>query len=1499
MSFTSLWPLVFLLGIPAIIILYILKPKGKDMEISSNLLWQKLFKNRQSKTFFEKFRSEILMALQILTMLLLMLSLMAPFVMLKSLTGGSTTIIVDTTLSMQHLNSDGSTRLEAAIKKALDHVSSASGEISVIEAADEASILVANSLDRNRLRDTLRAITSSDREGDLGDAWRLAATLASDNVLILTDGEGVLAGDEYAKSLKADVINVGDVVSNVSLDYLSLSNITKEAALRFTNYSDSKAEFTVTLYDAAGEILGMQSASAEAGKSSSVLFGSVNTESPYIRAEISAIRFGEDGKETDSLPKDNVAYALTKRAGSTRGILVGSGNTFVERAYLAVTGTDLTKTMSDAATAAGNYNVVIYDAGTSPQGAKSGRQTGTRSESENIANMLRFETEGGSGSLEHVVVKVDESRITEGLAEFTLGSNSVVTYDLPEWAESFMEADGKCVGYYGINGDHKEVVVGFDIRETDFPVKAEFPVFMAGALSYLSDLSLLAEDSYEAGETLVINPSAEIPPSEMMAGPLDEDAELVPATAARTEEAGIYRIVAGDRTEYYVVRASIKGRDGRISGEDIHYGGSYTKTKAKRSLQNILLGLAIALLILEWILYVKRMNYKGKFYLVIRSVLLLLAVLALLGIRLPKRSRDTTTVFLVDMSVSDTQNLKEFDEFIDDALKRMPKHNQYAIVTFGRDANVDQFVTDQDMFMGLGKKTDAAATNFENGLQRAVSMLPSDTAGRILVLTDGRETAGNIERTAALFLGDDISLEAVLLPSISGEDAYVKSVDMPETLHEGESYYLRVAVESNYDTKAQIVLSSGGKEVAREDVRLQKGSNEFVFQEEVTADDVESFEVEVLAEGDSVAENNNYSAYARVEDSPRILVLKGKGDSGNAFENVLDAAHVNAEFRRPERAPKELNEMLGYKAVILENVYKDELPDDFLENLETYVKDYGGGFAACGGEDSFMIGGYNDSPIETVLPVNMELRGTLQIPSTAIVMVIDHSGSMLDYAGSGMTNLDVAVEAAKRGVDNLRDSDQVGILAFDDVYTWAHRISDATDKEGIKNDIETITDGGGTTIMPALEEARQALAATDAEVRHIILLTDGMGETDDFSLVTNKINRDGITLSTVAVGAWSDTQLMESLAQECNGRYYYADTGTDIPRIFAQEVYLGGDTYIKNGDYTVLPKMAHELTDGLFEDGWHNVLGYVAASPKTGAQQLLVSGLDDPILTVWQYGLGKTVAWNTDVDGGWTGTYSGDENYAELWKRIVDFIGGTPGIGEDYMDVDNEDGRTVLSYHSSQYGDDTDISAIYTTPDGKSGEINFTSSEPGVYTAEIDSVETGLYNINVRRKDNGEVTGAYTTATVVQYSNEYRFDVTEEHFRRFIDQYGQWRELEDNIWKKIDSNRSGSFSLTGPILILMMLLYLADIAGRRFGYEPPKRKAKVKATQQDLELQQMLAEQNAEAEAVKQAEEAAAADAKKKAEKRKKKMKQVAEDVPDTGVLDTAALLKRKKDRNI
>ena len=118
MIFESVWPLALLSAVPVVIILYLLKPKGKDYRISSNLLWNQLFRNQQSKTFLEKFIHNILMYLQILMILLLVLALMSPYIHREGVSRGNVILVFDTSGSMQHDAGKGRTRMEEALEEA-------------------------------------------------------------------------------------------------------------------------------------------------------------------------------------------------------------------------------------------------------------------------------------------------------------------------------------------------------------------------------------------------------------------------------------------------------------------------------------------------------------------------------------------------------------------------------------------------------------------------------------------------------------------------------------------------------------------------------------------------------------------------------------------------------------------------------------------------------------------------------------------------------------------------------------------------------------------------------------------------------------------------------------------------------------------------------------------------------------------------------------------------------------------------------------------------------------------------------------------------------------------------------------------------------------------------------------------------------------------------------------------------------------------------------------
>ena len=1508
MIFESLWPLLFLAAVPIIIILYLLRPKGVDYLISSNLLWQKLLRNEQSKTFFEKFVHNILMYLQILVTVLLIVALMSPFIKVNGSGGGRNILLIDTSGSMQHTGASGKSRLDEAVEQACDYVRAAQDMQFSIMTVDEtgAEIWAVDITDADSLVQTLRGLKCSDSGGNLALAQENIDMLMGDtvetsaNLIVFTDGDGASGFDELRCSAGKELHVVGEAVFNVANEYTVFSEREDgfyDVMVSMTNYSDEEVSFDVSLYDDGEKLIALAGMSLNPSESKVCLFEHVDWQGQTLVSRIDGISF--PGGSHDSLAQDNVSQTLKGRRNQINGLLVGSGNTFIEKAYMAVTGQSITKSETDSAARYeiddvtgmvkndDGYNVVIYDAG------QKLRAVGV--------NRLIFGDAGNESieKLENVVLDMTNCNLTVGLSGFTIGVNTAYCFELPEGAESFLEYNGKCVGYYREIEGNKEVVVGFDIRESDFPLRAEFPIFLANAMLYLSDTSWLAANVYYAGEEIALQPWAE-PDRSMF--------------ESRPDKAGIYQVGNDDYQESYVVRFQTDTEsDGRKVAQSVNDSSELQMQKVKRTLRNVFLVLALALLIVEWIIYVRKMRYRGKFYLIVRGLVLLCLILAVLGISIHVGSSRTATVFVVDLSNSNEEHLEEVENYLRETVDKMPSGNVYGIVTFGKNTLVEQFLTSDGHYGGLMTIPEKTATNFEDALSKALTMIPGDYSKRLVVLTDGKETRGDINNMAQAVSSGQVELLTLMYDDEEKDDAYIDSVTLPSYLHPGDKYSITVMVESNYDTDAVITIYNGSSQTEADSVHLNKGSNRFVFSGQVGTDadggSMENLRVQVQAQGDTCPENDFFSAYSVVESPPRILVISGLNSDVSGFASVLNAAGCDYSVVSALNAPDTINGMLDYKTIILADTYIDDLPLGFLNNLETYVKDYGCGFICCGGEDSFALGGYRDTVLETVLPVNMQLKGVNEMPSMAMVMVIDHSGSMLSEAdGVGMSNLDIAIKSAAVAVDNLRSEDYVGVLTFDDKYEWQVEITKADDKSEIKDAVKSIKEGGGTTIKPAVQEAYRAISQCDASIKHVVLLTDGMGETTDFSDVIKAYSDSGITLSTVAVGTGSDAKLLEHLAESCGGRYYYSDIFSDIPRIFAQEVFLGGDSYIQNGTFSLSVMGGHELTSNLFVDGWPIIYGYISASPKTASSTVIKSAeKDDPILTVWQYGLGRTVAWNCDVSGEWSGGFAGKEDYVQMWKRIVDYSTGNVSMGDDSVNVVTVGEFTEVVYQTQDYGSETEVYVTLIDPQGDSREEKLHATAPGKYEAELSTPQTGLYHFNIRKTQGDEIQSYMTTAAAVQFADEYKFDVSTASYLRFAEQYGRIITKDDSVWTRLKTEAGERYPLASLLIALSICLFMADVAMRRFQYAP-KRPAwlpaidKIRAKRAEKTKESMEYLPGGGMENISMGNEIIKTDipdtenSVKEVKSVKKKPKQTKQ---SEQALDTSQLLKKKDDRNI
>ena len=1432
MIFERMWPLAFLLAVPAVVILYLLKPRGKDTRVPSLLLWEKWLRNQESQTFFQKFIHNILMYVQIAIVLLLVLSLTSPY--LQRPGGGREPLVFvfDTSASMQHDAGNGRTRIEEAIARAGEIIDSSEGTAVTVIAGDclGTDLLAVGLTDPAGLKAALSQVVCCDGPGDLPAAQDMVKALYGENgariktgedgeegasgpvrVIVFTDGEGVEEAAGFSGYPGAQVLVFGEPVGNVANRFLSYAEAGEEAdtpgeaspsasrrircASSLVNYSDTEASVEISLYEG-NRLVAVREATLKAGETAFCFFDEFDWKGEPLRSELGAIRFAGSGAP-DSLAGDNVAYAIPEEKEPVEAVLVGEGNIYIEKAYQAVTGESLPRIKEESAEEDALPAVRIYDAGTQ--------------ESQPGKSRLAFgEERGAAGTARNVLLTVTDCGLTEGLSAFSIGVNETNLYEVPDWGVGFLWAGERCAGYYGEHDGVKAVVVGFDLRESDFPLKAEFPVFLSHALRFLGDGALLAENLYTAGDTVAFHPQAGL------------DAEKL---WAPTEKAGLYTVGPGEGEPYVVRFATESESDGRIEAESTVFGEDETQggRLVKKRLRNALLALALFLLAVEWGLYRRQARGKNRFYLTVRLIGAALLLLSLCGVGIRIREHVDTTIFLVDLSDSNRQNRMAMEEYLKETLEAMPARNQYGIVTFGRDAQTEQLLTRDTSFAGLLSMPDETATNFETALSRALALFPAGGGGRIVFLTDGKETQGELARMAPALASGQTELLALLYDAERGTDAYVENVELPSYLHQGDAYTMTVTVESNYETDAKLQVLRGTAEEEAYDVRLHRGTNRFQFRRIVTGENVESLEVRVAADGDGCLENDSFFAYSMVEAQPRVLLVCGMDEDGSLYENLLRSISCRFETVSARNAPATLSQMLEYKSILLENVYLSDLPEGFLEQVETYVRDYGGGLVCLGGEDSYALGGYRGSVLETVLPVDMELRGTDEAPVTAMIMVIDHSGSMSADAGGGATSLDLAITAARTAVDQMRPTDYVGVMTFDDTYSWVVEPVLAADKETVKAQIAAIAEGGGTTIRPALKEALAGAAGCEAGIRHVILLTDGQGESTDYREVTNAYNEAGVTLSAVAVGDGADRRLLERLAEKGGGRYYYSDLASDIPKIFAQEVFLSSDTYLQNGEFG-LSVYGGEITRGLFADGWPTLYGYVSATPKNAAQVLIASDRDDPVLSVLQYGLGHTVAWNSDVTNQWTAGFAGQDDYAQLWKRILGYSVGNASIDEDSLDIVTAGGTTVLSYEAEGYDEQTYVEAVYTDPQGNTHEAALPAAAPGRFEAKLETGLAGLYHFSVRRLQGEEVKNAVTAAAAVQYSEEYKFGISTAPFTGLIERYGERIEPGTEIWQDKKGGAEERYDLTQWLLALAIVWFVADVALRRFHVRLPEAK---------------------------------------------------------------------------
>lgn len=803
------------------------------------------------------------------------------------------------------------------------------------------------------------------------------------------------------------------------------------------------------------------------------------------------------------------------------------------------------------------------------------------------------------------------------------------------------------------------------------------------------------------------------------------------------------------------------------------------------------------------------------------TILLLIAVAA--GVTPYRFQEQRNVLFLADRSAS-MKGEETQGAWIAQAWADKPEEDLGGIVSTGLHAVVDRPLTSASLpneeWYAFRTELADSYTDLAAGLRLGAAMLKEQGGGRIVLLSDGAENAGDALRQARLLQDAGIPVDVVNLASELARDASIEELKVPGALKQGETFDFELAVRSTFAGEAELRLYEDDRELAVAKVMLERGDNRFSLQNVALEGGFHRFRAEVFAEGDEQSANNAAHAFSRVSGPPKVLIVEGTPGSSDNIEAALTASLIGHETIGPEQLSVELASYAAYDSIILHNVPATRIAEKPMEWLARATGDYGVGLVMLGGEDSFGLGGYFQTPVERALPVYMDLKGRKQIPSLGLVLVIDRSGSMEDG------KLELAKEAAMRTVELLRDVDTVGVVAFDSKPWWVVEPTPLASRDEVLEKIQGIQAEGGTEIYTALDAGYKGLLELEAQRKHMILLTDGQSSTSmNYKAITDAMNDNGMTLSTVAVGEGADTALLERLANDGKGRYYFTRDQSTLPAIFSRETVLMSRTYIVDGTFT--PGIGDAGAWGqLWKRGVPEIQAYVATTPKEMAEVALWSPDDDPILARWTYGAGRSIAWTSDATGKWAPGWVQWEQFPSVLTEWVkwtfpQFDGSPYRISTS---VSGGVGTLVVEAVGGASESGSGLAAVLQGADGETAARRLMPVAPGRYEGKLETIEPGAYLAQIGtlsgKGDGAAINGGMTAGYVVPYSPEYRIGGQDgaELLSRIAEMTGG-RELGPEEAAKSflydPMKLRVPYDISRELLIAALLLWLLDIALRR------------------------------------------------------------------------------------
>ncbi len=798
---------------------------------------------------------------------------------------------------------------------------------------------------------------------------------------------------------------------------------------------------------------------------------------------------------------------------------------------------------------------------------------------------------------------------------------------------------------------------------------------------------------------------------------------------------------------------------------------------------------------------------------VLRLLVLAVLVLMLAGLQAVQTHDDLTVIAVMDQSESVRQfakpptelngtedDVNDISQWAREYLKQTAADrrdgDQLGLVTYDGKSSVRALPSEAtDLDTGTIDQPNEG-TDTASAIRSGMALFPPDSGQRMVLFSDGNDTSGDVIAAAQEAAAAGIRIDVLPAPYQVEHEVMVERLIAPNEAREGQTVPVRVVLRATRPADGFIQLSHDdvfidlngalegtGAPVYKSDWTLEETSQTENSTDDPTVEDTNTVDEPMLGkyitvrevdvpmgftgvnkfraifetsdEDDTMQINNQAEAFTLVSGKGRILFVDNVGgESGSILPRALASRGIEMDVVGPEGVPISLDRMQRYDAIILQNVPYDQVIAQ-QRLMAKYVHDLGGGLIMLGGPDSFGAGGWTNSEIDKyILPVSCQIPSQTILPSGALALVIDRSGSMAAPVGGTMrTQQELANEAAVLALNTLYPQDLICVIAFDGSAHMIVKTQPNTDPVAVAKKVRSIQPGGGTESYYGLEMAYKELApltVQDAAVKHVIMLTDGMsGEsiTGGYVKMLGLMNKQGITLSTIGVGDGHNSQLLKQLASMGSGNYHPITNPSNLPQVFIKEAKTIRKNLVKENPFTptVQPTGSPIMAS---ISSVPELRGLVLTGEKHDPRILMpmVGPEGEPVFAHWQVGLGRSAAFTSDATNRWATQWLSWGGYPDFWARTVRSIARPSASRDTDLIVGISDGQLNIqldaAFESSQttgnrrqragsFGNFLDVKGSVLKPDGTVEQVALDQVGPGQYRANVPAGQTGNYVVSL------------------------------------------------------------------------------------------------------------------------------------------------------------------------